>query len=255
MNQEKVTIDNFGAVILAAGKGTRLGCEDIPKVMLPIGGKPMVSYIVDTLYKVGFKGGQICLVVGFYQDKVIDYFGGRVIYAYQEEQLGTAHAAYTGMKVLPENIKNVLVLNGDDSAFYRPATIDNLIQKHTAEGVMATLLSTEIDLSSFGYGRIVRQNDGSIELIEKEYLTEDNRNITETSTGTFCFSREWYRHMFPNMPIMDRLGEYGLPTAFMMAQREGLAVQVVRLPDTWEWLGINTPEELAEADKRKKLFL
>jgi len=245
-------LDNFGIVVLSAGKGTRLECGDMPKVMLPIGGRPIVSYIVDTLYKVGFKNYQICLVVGYQKEKVIDYFAAKVIYAFQEEQLGTAHAAYTGMKVLPENLTNVLVLNGDDSAFYKPATIENLINKHVQEKVMASLLTTNIDSSSFAYGRVL-QNDYKIEIIEKEYLTEENRNVTETSTGTFCFNRSWFKGMFPNMPRIEKLGEYGLPTAFMIAQKEGLSVQAVKLEDGQEWFGINTREELEEADHRMSL--
>lgn len=246
-------INKMGVVVLAAGQGTRLGCQNDPKVMLNIGGRPIVSYIVDTLKKVGFTDRQICLVIGFQKERVIDHFGGQVIYAYQEEQLGTAHAAYTGMKVLPESAEHVLVLNGDDSAFYRPSTISSLMEKHIENRSAGTVLSTEIDPDDFGYGRIVRKEDGIVELIEKEYLTEDTKNINETSTGTFCFKRNWYTAMFPNMPKLDRLGEYGLPSAFTMAQKEGLSVQIVKLHDKREWFGINTPEELKEADDRKSI--
>ena len=252
MNTSEI-ISKTGVVILSAGQGTRLGCQNDPKVMLEIGGKPIVSYIVDTLKKVGFKDSKICLVVGFQKERVIDYFAGKVIYAYQEEQLGTAHAAYTGMKVLPPSAENVLVLNGDDSAFYRPSTIVNLMEKHIENGSAGTVLSTEIDPDDFGYGRVLRKEDGGVELIEKEYLTENTKNINETSTGTFCFKRNWYTAMFPNMPKLDRLGEYGLPSAFTMAQKEGLSVQVVKLNDPREWFGINTPEELSEADDRKSI--
>ncbi len=247
-------INNLGVVILAAGRGTRLGCEDIPKVMLEIGGKPVVSYVVENLFKVGFAREQISLVVGYRKEKVMDYFGNNVLYAVQEEPLGTAHAAYTGMKVLPGHIKNILVINGDDSAFYKPETIANFIIGYLNYGAMISLLSAEISSSSFSYGRIIR-TDNNIEIIEKEYLTEENRHIIETSTGTFCLNRDWFVGVFPNMPVMEKLGEYGLPTAFMMAQKEGLSVQVVKLEDNQEWLGINTKEELLEADRRKKLFL
>ncbi|MFH1789568.1 MAG: sugar phosphate nucleotidyltransferase [bacterium] len=244
-------LSNFGVVVLAAGKGTRLVSDAMPKVMFPIAGKPILSYIVETLFRVGFRGRQICLVVGFKKEKIVDYFGGRVIYAYQEEQLGTAHATYIGMKVLPEEIKNVLVVNGDDSAFYTATTITEFVRKHAEGGVMASLLSTEIDPGSFSYGRVVR-NGHNVEIIEKEYLTEKTKDMSETSTGTFCFNRDWYRSMFPNMPIIEKLGEYGLPTAFTMAQREGLGVQVIKLTDSREWFGINTSEELKEAEERKK---
>ncbi|MFH1291850.1 MAG: sugar phosphate nucleotidyltransferase [bacterium] len=247
-------IGNFGAVVLSAGQGTRLQCNDTPKTMLEIGGKPIVSYIVDTLYRLGFTKEKISLVVGFHKEKVMDFFGDKVTYAVQEEQLGTAHATYIGIKALPDEVDNILVMNGDDSAFFKSTTIENLINQHIEEQAMVSLLSTSIDSSSFAYGRIIR-NGHEIDIIEKEYLTEENRHTTETSTGTFCFNRRWYKNMFPNMPIIEKLGEYGLPTAFMMAQKEGLSVRVVKLQDRREWFGVNTKEELEEADKRKKLFL
>ena len=252
MNISEIT-DKTGVVILSAGKGTRLNCGDMPKVMLPIGGKPMVSYIVKTLKEIGFQNNQICLVIGYKKEKVIEYFGSEVIYATQEEQLGTAHAAYVGMKNLDDSIKEVLVLNGDDSAFYSVSTVENLITKHLQNDVMASLLSTVIPNSSFAYGRVVRQENGEIEIVEKEYLTEEHAKINETSTGTFCFNRQWYNGVFPNMPKLEKLGEYGLPTAFTMAQREGLSVQVINLLNPREWFGVNSKEELQEADDRKQI--
>lgn len=247
-------IHNFGVVILAAGRGTRLHCDDTPKVMLKIGDKPIVSYIVETLFKVGFTREQISMVVGFHKEKIMENFGDEILYATQEEPLGTAHAAYTGMKVLPNYLKHILVINGDDSAFYKSETIINFINGYLDYGAMISLLAVEISPSSFSYGRIIRK-DHHIEIIEKEYLTEENKNIIETSTGTFCLNRDWFVGVFPNMPVMEKLGEYGLPTAFMMAQKEGLSAQIVKLEDSQEWFGINTKEELAEADRQKKLFL
>ena len=111
-------LNNVGAVVLAAGRGTRLNCVDKPKVMCEIGGQPIASYIVATLKKCGFTPENIYLVVGFHQEKIREYFGDEVSYVTQEELKGTAHAAFTGMKKLPGNADTVLVLNGDDSAFY-----------------------------------------------------------------------------------------------------------------------------------------
>src|SRR3989339_1795570 len=106
----------IGVVILAAGKGTRLNCTDKPKVMLEIGGKPIVAYFVQTLKQICFSKEQICLVVGFKKEKIQEYFKDEVRYALQAEQLGTGHAAYTGIKSLPPEIEQVLVVGGDDGA-------------------------------------------------------------------------------------------------------------------------------------------
>ncbi len=243
-------LNNAGAVVLAAGKGTRLNCVDKPKVMCEIGGQPIASYIVATLKKCGFTPENIYLVVGFHQEKIREYFGDQVSYVTQEELKGTAHAAFTGMKQLAKNIDTVLVLNGDDSAFYSDETIVDFIRQHKENKAVVSVLSAEME-NPVSLGRIVRHDDGRIEIIEKEYLTEEQKKLKEISTGTFCFDRNWFESIFPSMPPLRKLGEYGLPTALAMAIAEDKKVQVIKLKNSREWFGVNTPEELAEADRRK----
>jgi len=244
-------ISQVGVVILAAGKGTRLGCTDMPKVMLEIGGKPIVSYTVETLKAMGFSPEQIVMVVGFKKEKVQQYFGDRVSYAEQVEQKGTAHAAYTGMIVLPAHVTQVLVLGGDDSAFYTTESLEHFISEHIREEMKLSLLSVEVDDPS-QLGRIVKHDNGDIEVIEKEYVTSEQAKINEISTGTFCFDRVWFENIFPNMPELRKLGEYGLPTALAMARDEGAPYHVVNLGKSDVWFGVNTPEQLQEADERKR---
>lgn len=241
---------DIGAVILAAGKGSRLNCAESPKVMLNIGGRAIVSYIIQTLFEMGFGKDKVAVVIGFQKEKVKEYFGDGFIYAVQEEQMGTAHAAYVGMSHLPDKVKHVLVLGGDDSAFYAPKTLISLINKHKQTGSVLSLLTAEIANPS-GLGRIVRHEDGKVEIIEKEYLTEEQKKIKEISTGTFCFDRAWFEKMFLTMPKLRKLGEYGLPTAVAMAREKNLPIQFIKLDNSDEWFGVNTPEELKEADKRK----
>ncbi len=247
-------LNNVGAVILAAGRGTRLNCTDKPKVMCEIGGRPIARYIVDTLKKSGFTPENICLVVGFHQEQVRQYFGEEVSYVVQEELKGTAHAAFTGMRQLPENIDTVLVINGDDSAFYTTETIIDFIAQHKENKAVLSVLSAELEIP-VTLGRIVRHDGGRIEIIEKEYLTEEQKKLKEISTGTFCLDRHWFENMFPSMPPLRKLGEYGLPTALAMATTEGKKVQIIKIKNNNEWFGVNTPEELAEADRRKGLSL
>lgn len=252
MLQDK--FDQVGVVILAAGKGTRLKCADQPKVMLEIGNKPIVSYTVETLESLGFGLERICLVVGFHKEIIMNYFNNRVSYVDQEQPLGTAHAAYHGSCGLPRNIKHVLVMGGDDSAFYSAKTLEHFIAKHIQNNVVLSLLTVELK-DPDQLGRIVRHSDGNIEIIEKEYLTEEQKKIKEISTGTFCFNREWFEGIFPNMPLLRKLDEYGLPTALAVARETGRTYQVVQLKNSNEWFGINTPEELKEADRRKRFLI
>ncbi|MCX6780074.1 MAG: sugar phosphate nucleotidyltransferase, partial [Candidatus Magasanikbacteria bacterium] len=218
-----VNLSKVGVVIMSAGKGTRLNCTDKPKVMLHIGGKPIVSYAVFTLQELGFKSGQISLVVGFKKEQIQEYFKDSVIYGMQEEQLGTAHAAYVGMKSLPPDIEQVLVMGGDDGAFYMSSTLENLIDQHLKNECTVTLLSAVVsDPASFG--RVVRSEEG-IKVLEKEYLAEEQKNINEVSTGTYIFDRAWYENMFPHMPKLTKLGEYGMNLSLVMAQEENKKVQ------------------------------
>ncbi|MBI5222303.1 MAG: NTP transferase domain-containing protein [Candidatus Magasanikbacteria bacterium] len=243
-------LSSTGIVVLAAGKGIRLNCADSPKVMLKIGGKPIVSYIVDTLKQTGFNREQICSVVGFQKEQVMEHFGDDIIYAVQEEQKGTAHAAYVGMKSLPSEIKQALVIGGDDSAFYTAETILDFINTHREAEAKLSLLSAELDDPGL-VGKIVRYPDKSIAIIEKEYWTDLEKNTKEVSTGTFCFDREWFEEIFPTMPPLRKLGEYGLPTTLAIARGQGVKYQVIKLKNPNEWFGINTADELRQADEMK----
>ena len=243
------TLNNVGVVILAAGRGSRLNCVDKPKVMCEIGGKPIVSYVVETLKNCGIAKENIFLVVGFHKEKIEEYFNDQVNYVEQTELKGTAHAAYVGMQKLPGNVETVLVINGDDSAFYSAEAVADFVQEHQQSRAVLSVLSVELEDPSM-YGRIIK-HDNKTEIIEKEYLTDEQKNIKEVSTGTFCFDRKWFEKMFPTMPPMKKLGEYGLPTALAMAEKENLPVRVVKLKNNNEWFGVNTPAELEEADRRK----
>lgn len=245
-------IDKVGVVILAAGRGTRLNSTDRPKVMSLAGGRPLVDYTVLTLERLGFSEQQIFLVVGFKKEVIREYFGTRVQYVEQAEQLGTAHAAHVGMKALPQGIETVLVLQGDDTAFYSVETIDKIIHEHLEKKVVLTLLSTYLE-NPGAMGRVVRHENGRIEIVEKEDLTDEQKKINEISTGTFVYNRAWFEGMFGTMPKLGKLGEYGQPTALAIAASSGQPHQVVTLTNPSEWFGVNTPEELAEADRRKRL--
>ena len=241
----------WGAVVLAAGQGKRLGCVDTPKVMCLIGGQPIVSYTVATLKDLGFSPEQICLVVGFAKEKVRDYFGAGVSYVYQAEQLGTAHAAYLGVQSLPLEIKQALIMGGDDSAFYIPKTLTDFREAHEKSGAKISVLTTRVTDPS-RLGRIIRDDAGKcVAILEKEQISPEQASINEVNTGTYCVDRVWYEALFPTMSKVEKLGEYGLNRAVEMALEQGQMINVVEMERPEEWFGVNTPEELVEADRRK----
>jgi len=244
-------LQNIGIVILAAGQGRRLGCIDVPKVLQKINKRPIVSYILETLEKNNIPKNQICIVVGFQKEKVKRLLGEGYIYAEQVELLGTAHAARTGEQKLPCNVKDFLILNGDDSAFYTFETLNGFIGAHIKNENDITLLTCEKDDAQGG--KIIRDDNGkAIAIREKENLLKGEEAIKEISTGTFCFNRAWFNKIYPSLKPITGLGELGLPSFVDEALANGSKFKAIRLEKSDEWLGINTLEQLREADDRKK---
>ena len=244
---------NFGVVILAAGHGKRLNCEDLPKVLYKINERPIISYVLAELEKGGVEKKQICLVVGFKAELVEKEIGPGYIYALQTERSGTAHAALTGAEALPAEFDNFLVLNGDDSAFYKFNSLANLIGFHLADKNDASILTCE-PVNPQGLGRVVRGENGRIiKIVEKENMTPELEKVREINTGTFCFKKDWFLKHYPNLkPYNISKGEYGLPSFIEEALTSGSRLGVVKLENPNQWFGVNTPEQLVEADRRKR---
>jgi len=248
-------LKKFGIVILAAGQGKRLNCAELPKVLYKINERPIISYILEELGKNGIAKKQICLVVGFKAESVKEAMGKGYIYAMQTERLGTAHAALTGEEALPTDFNNFLVINGDDSAFYRFNSLKELIGMHLANDNDMSILTCEPD-DPQGLGRVVRGADGRVvTVVEKENLTPEMKLLKEINTNTFCFKRGWFKKHYLNLKPVPGLGEYGINTFVEEATGSGARFNAIILKDSNEWFGINTPEQLAEADRRKKLII
>jgi bifunctional UDP-N-acetylglucosamine pyrophosphorylase/glucosamine-1-phosphate N-acetyltransferase len=244
--------DKTGVIILAAGRGFRLGCEDIPKVLCRLNGKPMLSYILNTLEEAGVSRGGICIVLGYQGEKIKQEMGEGYHYAWQEELLGTAHAASTGENELPADYKDILVLNGDDSSFYTFKTLSIFVNQHIENKNDISLLTCEVD-DPTGMGRVVRDlHNNVVKIVEKENVGEKEKDIKEISTGTFCFNRSWFKKHYRELKKIPGLNEYGLPSFIDKALASNAKFRAIKLSDPSEWLGINTAEQLQEADKKMK---
>ncbi|MFC1613232.1 sugar phosphate nucleotidyltransferase [Patescibacteria group bacterium] len=244
-------LKNIGIVILAAGKGKRLGCVDAPKVLCEINDKPIISYVLEILKQNGILKSNICLVVGFQKEKAKEIIGKEYIYADQEELLGTAHASHIGEQKLSSHIKDFLVLNGDDSAFYTFETLNAFVESHIKNKNDITLLTCEKD--DVQGGKIIRDNRGkAIAIREKENLFKGEEAINEISAGTFCFNRNWFNKIYPLLKPITGLGELGLPSFAEEAVKEKAKFEAIKLKNPDEWFGINTKEQLKEADEQKR---
>src|SRR3989344_5367057 len=131
------------AIILAAGKGTRMKSTTTNKVMSDLHGKPLLSYSIENLTHAGFE--PIITVVGFAKESIMDYFGDSILYAEQKQFIGTADALASGLKMVPLETENVLSIYGDDSYLYSPKLLKSLKEKHINSNADVTLLTVDMD--------------------------------------------------------------------------------------------------------------
>ncbi len=245
-----------GAVILAAGKGKRINAKKSNKVTFLLGDKPMILHSAQLLKKL--KINPIIIVIGFAKKSVKNLFNGDVIFAEQKKRLGTAHAASTAIKKLPKNIKDVLIINGDDSAFYTKDIIKKLLSNHNKNRNSITLLTIEVS-NPTGLGRIIRGKRGEVLYIaEEKDASEKQKQIKEINPGCYVFSVSFLKEYLPKVKKSHVTGEYYLVGLIDLAVRGGEKIQAIaggKLP----WRGVNTEDELKEAEKlfqkRKQNFL
>jgi len=244
-------IQRTSAIILAAGKGTRLNSGQpsaMPKVMYKICGKPMLEYTLKTLENINIL--DIVIVVAYKAEMVKKYFGDKYKYALQKEQKGTGHAVSCAEKTADLTNDNVLVIQGDDSAFYSPATLIDLITSHVQDKAKVSLL-TLMHKHPAELGRIIRDKKGRIIAIkEKEVLTDRERKIKEINTGTYCFKADWlWKNIKKLKPSSTGKGELILPDLIKIAVEQGEMVSGHVIKKEEEWVGVNNPDQLKFANE------
>lgn len=234
----------IGVIILAAGRGKRLNSTTVNKVMLPLSGKPMLSFSVSLFEKMNLK--PIIAVVGFAKEGIIDYFKDRIHYVSQNHQLGTADAVWSALPELPADVKDVLIVNGDDSYAYSPKLINRLIKTHIQTKSAITLLTIE-KLNPKGLGRIIRNKKGAISaIVEEKDATDREREITEVNPQCWIFKVSFLKKYLPKIAKSPVTGEYYLTDAVKLTVANGEHIADVKAGNI-PWRGVNTREELEEA--------
>lgn len=238
---------DISAIVLAAGKGTRMKSQS-PKVLSKICGKPMISYTMENLRRIGI--ADISVVVGFRKNLVMREVAGGVKFAFQKNSKGgTADAAKTGFEFVSKKSDMLLVINGDDSAFYQPETIRKVIEVHESKQRKLTFLSL-IKQNPTGLGRVVRGENGLItKIVEEKDATESEGKITEVCGGLYVFDKEWFTQNIGKIKKGPQ-GEYYLVDLIKFAIDQGDRMGTFTLPNDDEWQGVNTPEQLAEANEK-----
>ena len=240
------------AVILAAGKGSRMKSA-LPKVLHPIGGKPMVEHVLAAAHMAG--ATRKVVVVGFGAESVKTTLGTKAQYALQTEQLGTGHAVMQASSCLQDFDGTVMVLCGD-TPLLRGQTLAKLFAEHQAAKASATVL-TACMADPAGYGRVIRDDSGQVlEIVEQKDATKGELAIHEINTGIYCFDKTALFDALRSINCNNMQGEYYLTDVIGILAKAQAKVWAVQVDDTEETLGINSRMQLAEAEKilrRRKL--
>ena len=231
-------------VILAAGKGTRMK-SNLPKVLHPLAGRPMIAYSLDLARAVSQMPPVV--IVGHKADEVKAAVGKQAIFVEQTEQLGTGHAVMQAEAALAGRAETVMVYAAD-MPLITPETLQRLRQTHEASGAALTMLSV-IAEDPRGFGRVVRGADGrALAIVEEIEATEEQKAIRELNAGVYCFEAEWLWPALKRLRPSPRKGEYYLTDLVGLAVADGRKVEVVTAETPEEVLGVNTRVHLAEAE-------
>ncbi|MBN1304836.1 MAG: bifunctional UDP-N-acetylglucosamine diphosphorylase/glucosamine-1-phosphate N-acetyltransferase GlmU [Anaerolineales bacterium] len=231
------------AVLLAAGQGTRMK-SDFPKVLHPICGQPMLGYALDAVEEVSTE--KPVVVIGNGAEQVSELIAEQVRFVIQEPRLGTGHAVLQVESLLKGQTDHVVVTYAD-MPLLRSETIRELVETQTENTGPITLLTVVAD-DPRGFGRIVRQSDGTVkEIIEEAQASPDELQIKELNAGAYCFSSSWLWEALHRIKVSPK-GEYYLTDLIGLAVADGLAVQAVVGSDPTELIGVNTRIHLSEAE-------
>jgi len=228
------------AIVLAAGKGTRMKSEK-SKLVHKIYGKELVKRVVEVAQKSGVE--DIVTVVGYKREQVQIVLGDTVKYAYQEEMLGTGHAVMQAEEYLKDKHGKVIVLNGD-VPILRAETIKKFIQKSVKHKEYATVM-TAIYSNPTGYGRIVRDIGGNITgIVEEKDATEEQKEIQEINAGIYCFDIQELLKALKKIEPNNAQSEYYLTDVVKIMNEEGLKTGAFIVEDNTEILGVNDKIQL-----------
>ena len=244
-------MSKYAAVILAAGKGTRMNegqSSPIPKVMFKIHNRPMIEYSIENIKNAGIE--KIVLVVGYKKEMVMEDIGSSVEYAVQEEQLGTGHAVKMARSILEGKTEAVLVSYGD-MPMYRVETIKKVIDLYDKEKptiAMLTVLTDDPIIDDFS--RVIRGANGDVlATVECKDCTEEQLTICEKNPSLYIFNSEWLWHNLEKISTENSQKEYYLPDLIGIACEQGKRIVAHATEDVTEALGINNQEQLKKVEE------
>jgi len=234
------------AIILAAGKGTRMK-SDKAKVIFELAGKPMIQRVVNTALQLDCE--KICVVVGHQKDTVINVLdeNSRIVFANQSEQLGTGHAIMIAESSFSGYQGDIFILAGD-VPLLKAETLQKLIHHHQITDAACTVLTAVLD-DAGKYGRIIRnQYDDVVGIVEFKDATSEQKTIKEFNTGIWCFKSTALFDSIHKIENNNNQKEYYLTDTLEILVNQKQKVEAVILSDLTQASGINSQEQLAELE-------
>ena len=242
----------IAAILLAAGKGTRIKSKDRNKVTLPFLNKPLIVYGVDLMNGIADK---TIVVVGAFHESVKEVLEGHdVVFAYQHNQLGTAHAVKAGLLKIDDlslNPESVIICYGDHTMFYKRETVQALLNKHENGDANLSLLTTHYpEPNRLAWGRIIRdKKDSVIAIVEQKDATEEQKKITEINPGFYVVRTNFLWKAVYRIDPSPVSGEYYITDLIKIAVEDGERINTMTVPFNEVGIGINKIEELEESQK------
>ena len=233
-------------LILAAGKGTRMKSA-LPKVRHEAVYHPILSYVLDAASEVG--ADDVCTVVGHGAEEVKAAFEGRTSFVLQKEQKGTGHAVREGLSAFEDHKEGTVLVLCGDTPLLRGETLKALCAYHEEKGSVVTVMTASL-ADPFGYGRIIRSEEGNLlRIVEQRDATEEERAVCEINSGVYCFDLSFLRSAVAQLQDNNDQGELYLTDTIAIANREGKKASAFEISDFEEVKGINDRVQLSEAAK------
>ena len=236
----------LAAVILAAGKGTRMQ-SDRAKVLHPLASRPLLLHVLDTVATLNPQ--RVLIVVGYQAGEVKKACENRPVeFVEQTEQLGTGHAVQQTEAALEDFAGDVLILCGD-MPLIRSATLQALLRKHHETGAGCTLLSLKTNEKK-DFGRVIRDPEGAVSrIVEARDAGEQEKTVDEYNSGVYCFDKGILFKTLASIDQNNAQAEYYLTDTVEILSRSGQAVECYSTRDADEIFGINSSDDLIKAEQ------
>ena len=244
--------NHIAVVILAAGLGTRMK-SDKAKVLHEVAGKAMILYVVETARKA--VGDDIVVVVGHQAQKVKEILSEShttpIQYAYQEQQLGTAHAVSCALPLIPDYCDEIVILYGDTPLIV-PETISELVDDHLEGSRHISLLAVELK-NPHGYGRVLLDNNKQVsEIIEEKDATDEQKKIELVNSGIYCVNKQFLQDALPKIQSDNAQKELYLTDIVAIGYQEKKKTGAMVAADYHQILGVNSSQDLEAVSKIMK---